>query len=113
MTRVRRLRLALALLAAGLLLTAASSAVQGTRMEVQEWDCPPAPASCARPVVVLGFPFPYVSDDQGISPVGRASLSGALVGEDLFHPGAFWANVAVYSGAAALAGLAVRARRRR
>jgi hypothetical protein len=102
-----------ALLALAVLLAAASSAVHGTRMEVQEWDCPPAPASCARPVPVLGFPFPYVSDNQGISVVGSASLLGALIGEDFFHAGAFAADVAVYFAAAALVRLAARARGRR
>jgi hypothetical protein len=102
-----------ALLAAALVLAAGSSAVRGTRMEVQEWDCPPAPASCARPVAVLGFPFPYVSDNRGISVVGSASLVGALPGEDFFHPGAFAADVAAYFAAAGLAALAVRARLRR
>ncbi len=102
-----------ALLALAVLLAAASGAVHGTRMEVQEWDCPPAPASCARPVPVLGFPFPYVSDNQGISVVGSASLLGALTGEDFFHAGAFAADVAAYFAAAALVRLAARARGRR
>lgn len=101
-----------ALLLLALLLALASGAVRRTRMEVQEWDCPPAPASCAKPVLVLGFPFPYVSDNQGISVVGSASLFGALIGEDFFHPAAFVADVAVYFAAAALAALALRARRR-
>ena len=110
---MRRLRASAALLALAFLSTLASSAVRRTRPEVQEWDCPPAPASCAKPVRVLGFPFPYVSDDQGISVVGSASLAGALTGEDFFHPGAFAADVAVYFAAAGLGGLALRARRRR
>ncbi|HEU0076183.1 MAG TPA: hypothetical protein VFQ76_00965 [Longimicrobiaceae bacterium] len=104
------LRALAALLALAVLLTLASSAVRRTRPEVQEWDCPPAPASCAKPVLVLGFPFPYVSDNQGISVVGSASLPGALMGEDFFHPGAFAADVAVYFAAAALV---ARARTRR
>jgi hypothetical protein len=102
-----------ALLAVALLLTLASSAVEGTRLEVQDWDCPPAPASCARPVVVLGFPFPYVSDYHGISPVGSASLSGALLGEDHFHRGAFVADAGLYLLAAGGAAAAARALRRR
>jgi hypothetical protein len=84
----------LAVVALGM--TLASSAVIRTRLEVQDWDCPPAPASCARPVVVLGFPLPYISDYHGISVVGSASLTGALLGEDHFHLGAFLANVALY-----------------
>ena len=106
-------RRGLAQLAVALLLTLASSAVQGTRLEVQDWDCPPEPQSCARPVVVLGFPFPYVSDFHGISPVGSASLSGALLGEDHFHPGAFAADAGLYLLAAAAAQAAWRALRRR
>lgn len=86
-----------ALLAAGVLATAATSAAQRTRPEVQEWDCPPAPASCARPVLVGGLPLAYVSDHHGISVVGRVGLLGALLGEDRFHPGAFWMDVAVWT----------------
>ncbi|HEX7241357.1 MAG TPA: hypothetical protein VF263_13865 [Longimicrobiaceae bacterium] len=84
------------LLVIALALTLASSLVERTRLEVQDWDCPPAPASCARPVVVIGFPLPYISDFHGISPVGSAGLTGALLGEDHFHADAFWANVAIY-----------------
>lgn len=102
-----------ALLAVALLLTLASSAVEGTRLEVQDWDCPPEPASCARPVVVLGFPFPYISDYHGISVVGSASLSGALLGEDHFHPSAFAADAGLYLLAAAGAAAPWRALRRR
>lgn len=84
------------LLGIALALTLASSLVERTRLEVQDWDCPPAPASCARPVVVIGFPLPYISDFHGISPVGSADLTGALLGMDHFHAGAFWADVAIY-----------------
>ena len=96
------------LLAVALALTAASSHVRGTRLEVQDWDCPPDPASCARPVVVRGFPFPYISDYHGISPVGDATLIDALLGVDLFHAGAFCANVGVYLALAAGAWRALR-----
>lgn len=106
--RTRPAELLFVLLGA-LLLTAISSVVAGTRLEVQDWDCPPAPASCARPMLVKGFPFPYISDFHGISPVGRADLVGAILGMDLFHPRAFWGNVAVY---AALLLAAIVARRR-
>lgn len=95
-------RAGLVLLAA-LLLTGLSGLVERTRLEVQDWDCPPPPASCAQEVAVLGFPFRYVSDYHGISPVGSASLVGALLGIDLFHPLAFWANVVVYAGLVLLA----------
>lgn len=93
---LRGLRTPAVLLAGALALAAASSAVLRTRAEVQEWDCPPAPASCARPVLVAGFPFPYVSDHHGISTVGSVSLVGALLGEDRFHARAFGADVGVY-----------------
>jgi hypothetical protein len=89
-----------------LLMTLASSVVPGTRLEVQDWDCPPAPASCARPVVVRGFPVSYVSDYHGISPVGSASLSGAIVGEDHFRLGGFLANLALYGVVLAVIGVA-------
>ena len=80
-----------------LVLTLASSAVTGTRMEVQDWDCPPAPASCARPVHVIGFPLSYISDFHGISPVGSADLVGALLGEDLFRADAFALDLAFFA----------------
>jgi hypothetical protein len=81
----------------GILLTLGSSAVKGSRLEVQDWDCPPAPQSCARPVVVGGFPRPYISDFHGISVVGDASLISAMLGDDLFRPTAFWLDVALYT----------------
>ena len=105
-------RRAAILLGSALALTLLSSRVSGTRLEVQDWDCPPAPASCARPVLVLGFPLPYVSDYHGISVVGSASLSGALLGEDHFHAGAFLIDLLVYLALSGLAVAAVRAMRR-
>jgi hypothetical protein len=72
-----------------------SSVIEGTRLEVQDWDCPPAPASCARPVIVKGFPVPYISDHHGISPVGSADLVGAMLGMDHFHAGRFAIEVAL------------------
>jgi hypothetical protein len=89
-------------------LTLGSSAVQRPRLEVQDWDCPPAPASCARPVLVAGFPFPYLSDYHGISVVGRVSLVDALLGIDRFHARAFWLNVDLYLLAIAAACCTVR-----
>jgi hypothetical protein len=100
----------------GVLLTLASSVVPGTRVEVQDWDCPPAPASCAREVVANGFPFPYIADYHGLSVANRASLSGLLLGEDRFRAEPFWANVAVYGAVLAAIGIASdwsRRRRRR
>ena len=88
-------------------LALASSWVVRTHLEVQDWDCPPAPLSCARPVLVLGFPLPYVSDYHGISPVGRASLLGAVMGTDHFHPAAFLADVAFYALCLAVVSIAV------
>jgi hypothetical protein len=102
-----------AILLAALVLALASSAVAGTRLEVQDWDCPPAPASCARPVLVRGFPLSYISDYHGISVVGRASLLGALLGEDHFRAGAFAADVALYAAfLAAIAAASARLARR-
>ena len=81
---------------AALALTLASSAIERTRLEVQELDCPPRPASCARPVVVGGFPLSYISDNHGVSVVGRISLFSALIGEDSFRWRPFWLNVVIY-----------------
>jgi hypothetical protein len=91
-----------------IVLTLASSVVQRTRLEIQDWDCPTPPASCARSVIVLGFPLPYISDYHGISVVGSASLTGALLGEDLFHLGTFLADVAVYLVLAGLTTMVLR-----
>ena len=109
---MRQFKLLVVLLALALVTTLASSAVQRARLQVQDWECPPAPASCARPVVVLGFPFPYVSDYHGLSAVGRASLTGALLGEDLFHSDAFVLNLLVYFTVFALMWLAWQIHRR-
>jgi hypothetical protein len=84
-------------------MTLGSSTVKRMRLEVQDWDCPPTPASCARPVLVAGFPFPYVSDYHGISVVGRVSFVDALLGIDHFHTRAFWLNVDLYLLATAAA----------
>ena len=84
------------LLLAALLLTLASSVVGRMRLELQDWDCPPAPASCERPMLVKGFPLPFISDYHGISVSGSADLVGALLGEDLFHWDAFAMNIIVY-----------------
>jgi hypothetical protein len=113
MSVMRRLLQIATLAAIAIVLTLASSVVHRTRLEVQDWDCPPPPASCARPMLVLGFPFPYISDYHGISVVGSASLTGALLGEDLFHRGAFLADVAVYVVLAALTAVVLRTVRRR
>lgn len=96
------------LLAIAVVLTVASSAIAGTRLEVQDWDCPPAPDSCARPMLVKGFPFPYISDYHGISVSGSADLVGALLGEDLFHWDAFAWNVIIYFIVASLVWFVVR-----
>jgi hypothetical protein len=95
MKHLRRTARALAVAVALALL---SSVVTSTRLEVQDWDCPPAPASCARPVVVVGWPLPYISDFHGISVVGSADVIGALMGEDHFHWLPFLGNVALYAG---------------
>ena len=107
-------RSAAAALVVAVVLALASSVVEGTRLETQDWDCPPAPMSCARPVVVVGFPFPYISDFHGISPVNSADLVGAALGMDHFHAAPFVANVALYLAlAAAVRALVRRAARGR
>lgn len=85
-----------AIVSGALLLTLLSTVVPRTRLEVQDWDCPPAPASCARAVQVRGAPFPFISDYHGISAVGSADLVSALLGEDHFHAGAFAADLMLF-----------------
>ena len=108
---VRR-RYIVILFISAVVLTLLSSRVSRTRLEVQDWDCPPAPASCARPVLVLGFPLPYISDYHGISVVGRASITGALLKEDHFHRGAFVIDLLFYLALSGLVAAALRAVRR-
>jgi hypothetical protein len=109
MRGVQRLAHIATIAAIALVLTLASTAVRRTRLEVQDWDCPRPPASCARPMLVLGYPLPYISDYHGISVVGSASLMGALLGEDLFHVSAFLADVAVYAVLAVVTARGLRA----
>jgi hypothetical protein len=92
-----RLRPPIALVLGALALTLLSSGVERHRLEVQDWDCPPAPASCARPVLVAGFPVPYLSDYHGISVVNRVSIVGGLLGEDRLHWTAFLLDAVVYA----------------
>ena len=80
-----------------LVLALLSSVVERHRLEVQDWDCPLAPASCARSVLVAGFPAPYLSDYHGISVVNRVSVVGGLLGEDHFHWGAFLLDAGAYA----------------
>lgn len=89
------MRLVAETLGLGLGLALLSSVIEGTRLEVQDWDCPPAPVSCARPVVVKGFPIPYISDHHGISPVGSADLVGAMLRMDHFHASRFVLELAI------------------
>jgi hypothetical protein len=105
----RPLRRLLVIAVGALLLTLLSSIVERRRLEVQDWDCPPAPASCARPVLVAGFPVPYLSDYHGISVVNRISIIGGLLGEDHFHWRAFLLDAVVY--ALVLAAVSVLAQR--
>ena len=96
--------------------TLVSSVVESTRSVVQDWDCPPAPLSCARDVVVVGFPFPYIYDYHGLSPVGSADLMGVLLDMDHFHWMPFAGNFALYSllaGLIVLAGARARSLRKR
>ena len=99
------------MLFAAVAITLATSVVGTTRLVVQDWDCPPAPASCERPMLVKGFPFPYISDYHGISVSGSADLVGALMGEDLLHSDAFAWSVTFWFVECALLGLAVRRRK--
>jgi hypothetical protein len=78
------------------LLTLFSSAIKGTRLVVQDWDCTPALESCERPMVVAGFPLPYITDYHGLSPGQSADITGALLGVDLFDWRPFLLDAAIY-----------------
>lgn len=69
-------------LAPGLLLALASSAFPGRTTAVYS-EIMGCEAGCE--VAAAGWPVPYLVDYPGISVVGSAGLSGALVGEDHFR----------------------------
>jgi hypothetical protein len=87
---------------AGLALTLLSSAKGGetsaTYSEIMGCE-----QSC--PVAAAGWPFPYLVDYPGISVVGSADLSGALVGEDKFRLLPFVLTLAFWTAAAMAAAL--------
>ena len=56
-------------------------------------------------VAAAGWPFPYLVDYPGISVVGSADLSGALVGEDKFRLLPFVLTLAFWTAAAMAAAL--------
>jgi hypothetical protein len=90
------LRHLIAIIAAAVILAGISTAFKQTRVEVQDWDCPPPPASCARPVVVSGFPLPFISDYHGISAVGDANLVSAILGDDKLHRLPLLLDIVIY-----------------
>lgn len=61
-------------------------------------------------VAAAGWPFPYLVDYPGISVVGSADLSGALVGEDHFQLLPFCLTLAFWLAAALAATLLWRRR---
>jgi len=80
---------------------------------VQDWDCTPALESCERPMIVAGFPLPYIVDYHGLSPGGSADLVGALMGVDLFQWRPFLLDSAIYLFAFLLIRYVLFLRRRR
>src|SRR3712207_6580319 len=74
-----RVRSALLSAAIGLLLTVLSSARAGRARAVYQ-EIMGCEAGCE--VAAAGWPTPYLVDYPGISVVGAANLSGALIGED-------------------------------
>ena len=65
------------------------------------------------PAAAAGFPFPFVVDYPGISPVGSVSLSGALLGMDVVWWGRAAATFACWLAAVAAGAEAARRARRR
>lgn len=90
-----RALMALIFAAAALL---ASSLVLGHVREVY-----PGSLDCQQgcEFVAGGWPFPYVFDEHGLSPVGSVELLGAILGIDYIRPGAmvgtflFWLGLLI------------------
>ena len=110
---MRSVRSVLLVTLGAVLLTLFSSAIKGTRLVVQDWDCTPALESCERPMVVAGFPFPYITDYHGLSPGLSADLTGALLGLDLFSWRAFLLDAAIYLGVLVVVRYVLSLRKRR
>ncbi len=79
-------RYAVSISAAGLVLTLLSS-LQPGRAKARYSEIMGCETSCD--VAAAGWPAPYLVDYPGISVVGSAGLSGALLGEDKFRGSAF------------------------
>jgi hypothetical protein len=79
-------RSALLVPACGVVLALLSSAQPG-RARATYSEIMGCERSCE--VAAAGWPMPYLIDYPGISVVGSANLSGALLGEDHFRWGAF------------------------
>jgi hypothetical protein len=54
-------------------------------------------------VAAAGWPIPYLVDYPGISVVGVANLSGAMLGEDKFHTAPFTMTLLFWVAASAAA----------
>jgi hypothetical protein len=87
------------ILASGLILALASSAIPREAWAVHS-EIMGCETGCA--VAAVGWPIPYVVDYPGISVVGRASVTGALVGEDQFRLSAFGLTFLFWTAVAAL-----------
>jgi hypothetical protein len=93
----------------GLGLTLASTMVEG-HAPVTYADIDSCLPACS--VVVAGFPFAFIADYPGISPVGSVSLLGALLGIDRIHGTALSATLATWSLVGGVSVGLLRARRR-
>ena len=51
--------------------------------------------------IAAGWPFPYLVDHPGISPIGSVSLSGGVIGEDLVWFGSLAATFLFWFGTCA------------
>ena len=74
----------------------------------------PGNLGCAHgcTMAAAGWPFVYLVDHEGISPVGSVSLLG-VTGEDHFYPGAFGFVFFFWLGLSSLARAGCRRWRRR
>jgi hypothetical protein len=76
-----------------IMLTILSSIVPGERTE-HYGDILSCVPQCQ--VVAAGFPFPYIADYPGLSPVNSADLFGVMIGVDKFRFDAFCIDAVAY-----------------
>ena len=100
-----RIRRALLFAVAAITATLASSAIPGRVTAAY-----PGSENCKQgcEFVAGGWPFPYLVDHPGISPIGSVSLVNGFLGVDLIYPGSLAATFGCWLGLLVAAAWLVR-----